>query len=118
MTRLRRLALLAAFALCGTTAAKDPYGPSWKRQDKARPDTVAKTVTALGLGDSGDPIGGRASKVAFPLGFLGFRTGGAGEVRRGWSERSERNPWKRLRKTVASRRDDSPPPLRGLGILP
>lgn len=57
MTRQHRLVLLAAFALCGTTSAKDPYGPSWLVGKNARPEKVETTRTVLGLGDSGDPIG-------------------------------------------------------------
>ena len=57
MTRLSCLALLAAFALCGTAAAKDKYGPSWRAGQDARPAKVETTRTVLGLGDTGDPIG-------------------------------------------------------------
>lgn len=57
MTRIRRLALLSLFALCGTAAAKDQYGPSWLAQKDARPAKVDTTRTAVGYGDSGDPIG-------------------------------------------------------------
>lgn len=57
MTRLSRLVLLTAFALCGTAAAKDKYGPSWRAGQDTRPEKVETTRTILGLGDAGDPIG-------------------------------------------------------------
>ena len=57
MTRLRRLALLAALVFTGPAAAQDRYGPSWRAQDKARPAVVADTRTVLAFGDDGDPIG-------------------------------------------------------------
>jgi hypothetical protein len=57
MTRLRRLVLLAALAVAGTAPAAEKYGPSWRTQADARPAKVETTRTAVGLGDSGDPIG-------------------------------------------------------------
>lgn len=61
MTRLRRLALLAAFTLCGTAAAKDPYGPSWVGGGPpggyTRPAKVETSRTAVSLGEVCPPIG-------------------------------------------------------------